>query len=92
MENLLTIKEVVEEVLNECPPARDSDKLLTILVYKKLGFRMYIDDIKNSPSFESIRRSRQKIQEDKKKCQPSEQVEIFRKNKQKEYRRFSNEM
>mgnify|MGYP006298876867 CR=1 FL=1 len=42
---LLTIKDAVKEVLEECPKSRKSDKILIIRVFEKLGFKIYIDEV-----------------------------------------------
>jgi len=86
MEKLKTIKQIVREVLEECPNARNSDKLLTILVYQKMGFKIWISDIKNSPSFESIRRARQYLQNTEGICPPEEDIDVMRNKRQLEYR------
>ena len=86
MEQLITIKQAVKEVLEECPKARNSDKILMIRVFNKLGFKLYIDDINNSPSFESIRRSRQKTQRENPLLQADKYTQELRYSKQKEYK------
>ena len=86
MEQLRTIKQIVKEVLEECPKARNSDKLLTILVYRKMGYKIWIEDIKGSPSFESIRRARQYIQNTKGICPPTEDIDALRNRRQLEFR------
>lgn len=83
---LLTIKDAVKEVLEECPKSRKSDKILIIRVFHKLGFKIYIDDIKNSPSFESIRRSRQYWQNNKGKYVPEKDIELLRNKRELEYK------
>lgn len=85
-EELLTIKQAVKEVLEECPKARNSDKLLTIMVFRKLGFKIWIEDLKNSPSLESIRRWRQKFQNQKGICPPTEDVSIMRNKRELEFK------
>ena len=35
MEDLNTLQKLIKEILEECPKARNSDKLLIILVYKR---------------------------------------------------------
>ena len=86
MQELLTIKQAVKEVLEESPKSRNSDKLLTILVFKKLGFKIYIDDLKNSPSFESIRRWRQKLQNELGICPPTEDIDSLRNRRELEFK------
>lgn len=62
----MQISKTVEEVLRDSPATRNSDKLLLLEVWDKLGFglsdgqrRKFMD----MPSVESIRRVRQKVQE-----------------------------
>jgi hypothetical protein len=86
MEELKTIKQAVKEVLEECPKARNSDKLLTILVFRKLGFGIWIEDLKNSPSFESIRRMRQRLQNTEGICPPEEDIDAMRNKREVEFR------
>lgn len=87
MEELMTIKGAVKEVLEECPNSRNPDKLLTILVYKKLGFKIWIEDLRGSPSFESIRRWRQKLQNTNELLTADEDVIILRNKSEEEFRR-----
>jgi len=86
MKNIILIKDAVREVLEECPKSRNSDKLLILLVFKKLGFEMFIDDIKNSPSFESITRWRRKFQNTMGYCTPEEDIDALRNRRELEYR------
>lgn len=64
MQELKQIKEQVAYILEHYPNARNSDKLLQVLMLKKFYKVYYIDDIlkKPVPSLESIRRCRQKLQ------------------------------
>jgi len=64
-EDILTVKDAVEEVLREDKRARNNDKWLIIQVLRKLGFKIYIDykQLDEMPSFESITRCRRKFQE-----------------------------
>lgn len=64
-EAVLSVKAVVESVLSEDMRARSSDKWLILLVLRRLGYKIYLDynEMTKMPSFESIRRSRQKLQE-----------------------------
>lgn len=64
------IKSMVEQILAEYPEARDDDFILIALMYGKIGvsgeFSKVMMDHKRLglPSFESIRRTRQKLQEE----------------------------
>lgn len=71
-QRIVKIKDVVEKVLKDNPATRDNDRLLILKVWKEqhpnlinLSFRefskMYLDEV--FMDTESIRRSRQKIQE-----------------------------
>jgi hypothetical protein len=66
VDNLKQVKEQVEKVLEEYPAARDSDKLLEVIVLQKFYKADKITDLlkANIPNLESIRRCRQKIQAD----------------------------
>ena len=76
IEDLITNKEKVEDLLSKYPATRDSDKLLWLaylVVYRDLRFKigpeayLKFKNILLSPetsSMESIRRVRQKLQED----------------------------
>lgn len=73
MKNIGTTSEIVREILEEFPATRNSDNLLYIKVVeridKKLIYKPMVDLFTNSkkygvPPFESVRRSRQKLQAD----------------------------
>lgn len=74
-EELMTCDELVYEILNKYPKTRSSDNLLFLLAYEQIGKvkNIDIDDITLSnflihmreygfPTFETLRRSRQKMQ------------------------------
>lgn len=70
-------KKLVERVLDLKPEARDNDKLLMLYVWQMQGLHFskgQIEAFKNASSPESIRRTRQKLQEEGKYL-PSEEVE-----------------
>lgn len=64
-DDILTVKDTVENVLQADDRARNDDKWLTIQVLRKMGFNIFIpyEKLDSMPSFESIRRTRQKFQE-----------------------------
>lgn len=82
IDDLKQVNKQVEWVLNEYPDTRDSDKDLILKVmelYYKLDLSyMQKQAIRNAPSFESIRRTRQKFQEGG-SFKASEEVEDSRK-------------
>lgn len=93
---LRTIAEQVEEVLRNLPDTRSNDKLLVTQVY----FEHYHVDVtrpfvqimgrKDLPSFESIRRARQKVQADKPELRAVPYVENLRTGVlQQEYMEFA---
>lgn len=62
----MRVNELVESTLKFYPIARNSDKMLTLLVWKRLGFNLTPAQrahFMQLPSTESIRRVRQKLQE-----------------------------
>lgn len=68
---------LVERILAEKPETRDSDRLLILYVWQAQGLKLTAEQIqqyKEVSSPESIRRTRQKLQEDG-KYRASEQVE-----------------
>lgn len=65
----ISCKKLVEEVLSEIPETRDDDTLLLLHCWKRQGINITINDdvlakLKKCFSFESVRRRRQKFQED----------------------------
>ncbi len=88
---LITIQQMVENVLRQYPGTRDDDRELIQTLYGKYyGVDFYkpwgavIRD-KNLPSFESIRRARQKLQETNEDLRGSKASEDARLDKQGEY-------
>lgn len=84
--NIKATKEMVYETLRDCPEARNSDKELRRLIYTRYynvtsDFLRILDSL---PDPESIRRSRQKIQETDFKA--DEKVRKARKQQEKAVR------
>jgi hypothetical protein len=90
-DDVVTVKDTVEAVLQSDARARDDDKWLTIQVLRKLGFNIYIpyETLESMPSFESIRRTRQKFQEQG-LYQPSPEVADGRKEEEVKMRRIED--
>lgn len=102
MENLYTCQRLVKEILTEDPQTRNSDSFLYFKVLKKLGTIRGIDIDKmsithfllnmkeyNFPPFESVRRSRQKIQAECPELAGAERVMAMRAEREKEFREFA---
>jgi len=83
---IITLKEVVKEVLEENQRARNSDMILILCVYRKLGFGIWIEDLKNSPSFESITRARRDLQNTKGILPPTEDIDALRNRRELEFK------
>ena len=63
----MNTKTRVESILKYCPKARNSDKELLVIYLQKSGMELtdkQIEVFMNMPSTESIRRIRQKLQEE----------------------------
>lgn len=89
--NILTIHQMVEKILKEYPGTREDDRELIKTLYGKYyGIDYYqpwgsVIKNKNLPSFESIRRCRQKIQEKDESLRGSKKSEDARLDMQEEY-------
>ena len=86
----------VIDILKRDPEARKDDKLLFLQVYQSYGadvtapFWMVLMD-KRLPSFESIRRARQKVQQYCEDLRAEEPVESIRIAEQEDYIDYSRE-
>ena len=62
---LKRIKPIIERMLQLAPDTRNSDKLLAVFVWKEISQKdtFTAEDILSLPSFETIRRTRQRFQE-----------------------------
>lgn len=98
MSKLKRVEPVVKEVLEQNEESRSDDFLLITEVYYKLkpeciempfSVVMLGHKYLNLPYFESIRRTRQKLQAKYKELRPSEKVQEARTNKQSEYIEYS---
>jgi hypothetical protein len=65
-EDIMFVKDAVEECLSEDERARNDDKWLIIQVLRKMKFDVFIPygKLKDMPAFESITRCRRKLQEE----------------------------
>lgn len=95
--NILTIHQMVEKILKEYPGTREDDRELIKTLYGKYyGIDYYqpwgsVIKNKNLPSFESIRRCRQKIQEKDESLRGSKKSEEARLDMQEEYLEYVRE-
>ena len=96
MARVREVSPVVKFLLEKYPQARDDDRFLIIAVYRRFGadvnkpfWRILSDH--TLPNFESIRRSRQKIQQENPELRATDKVEEIRSAEQIEYREFARE-
>ena len=99
LERLKTVKERVEYLLKKYPSARNSDLYLAILYFRKFTeLGKYIDYIpyslikKYDGTFESVRRARQKIQEEGRYLPTDPEVLKKRRKLEKIYRKIVHEL
>lgn len=94
MGKLRKVSQMVREVLENYPDTRSDDRLLIYTIYRNY-YGIVNDKFVNVimrhdlPNFESIRRCRQKIQEECEELRGDKQVEKVRMNAQVEYIDFS---
>ena len=95
---LKNTKELVKSVLEQVPETRNSDMLLYFVICDKknataleLPFGSVITNLDkhNLPPFESVRRSRQKVQAECPWLAASPEVELFRAENEEAYRDFA---
>ena len=95
--NLNTLKAKVRYILEHYPTARENDRWLIKVLYQKFYnvhfYDAFGDVVMNEklPSFESIRRCRQKIQEEDESLRGGKESEKARLEKQVEYIEFAKE-
>lgn len=98
MEELKNINDTVLFVLMQNEKARNSDNILYKEVAKLIspkfldlpfGVAMELMEIYNVPKFESVRRSRQKIQSEYPELQSNRTVRRFRKKRQEKMREWA---
>lgn len=97
MSRLKNLSKQVQKILEEYPNTRGDDRLLITTLYIRCygvrpnaGFGEVMKDY-TLPPFESIRRSRQKIQETHEELRANYDVEQIRFDLQKEYIEFAKE-
>lgn len=91
---LNTYKSVIKELLTDYPQLRGNDRRLYIAVLWKMGFPLdvTIKDFFNDdgfPNYESIRRCRQKTQEEYPELKPDKDIQEARARAEEEYLEFA---
>ena len=102
MADLYKVSELVRNTLKKYPMSRNSDNYLYYLILKKVGEKNGIDIDRMSmpmfllnmrqygfPPFESVRRSRQKIQHDYPELAGTKAVRDYRQTEEERYREFA---
>lgn len=78
------VREIIERLLEEDPKCRDNDKWLTYRVFEiiahKNGERIFIpfNLFNKFPAFETVKRTRAKIQNEEKRFLPKDEILIKR--------------
>lgn len=104
LEELKATRDIVLEILKTDKLARNSDSWLFLLVTKVYEDKLKINAANASledfltnpiyqdfPCFESVRRARQKIQEERIDLASDKRIEKLRKEQEKEFEQFSRE-
>lgn len=95
LEELKTVEEKVKHLLIMKPITRNSDKVLIAEYikeyHKNMAYVPFIDAIllEGMPSFETIRRTRQKIQASNPELEGMEAIEMERREKEWEYETYA---
>ena len=100
MKSLFKMEDVVKDILSWNPNTRDDDFILIYEVYRKINplvLKLSFGEILlchnhfGLPSFESIRRSRQKVQQNNPDLRASEKMKDLRRINEEYYKYFSKE-
>lgn len=102
MESIKTAQDIVYDCLNQFPATRNSDDFLYLQVCKKTCWQYGLDFYKLSavemltrrkelhlPSYETVRRARQKMQEKYKEFAPVPDVEAARMINEEKFREYA---
>lgn len=86
-----TVKELVLNLLETNPRCRNDDKYLTYMVMRNFT-NIYINfkDFEKMPSFETIKRTRAKIQNNEGLFPPTSEIAIKRRKRQSEVKNWAN--
>lgn len=104
MANLSTTTNIVKRLLTNEPATRGSDNLLILKVLEEYADHLGVDLEETSivtflhqyagnefPAFETIRRSRQKVQQQYPELRADETVQKYREEQERQYRAFARE-
>ena len=90
------VKKIVESILTDYPQTRNSDNLLYLTVIETIGkgniekpiseILLNLEEL-GLPCFETVRRTRQKLQAENPKLQACDKVYDFRCEREEEYRK-----
>lgn len=91
---LETYKDLIKRLLTDYPQLRGNDRRLYLAVLWKLGYPLdvSIKDFFNDdsyPNYESVRRCRQKTQEENPELLPEDKIQKAREEAEKEYLNFA---
>ena len=98
MNEIRRTSKIVKEILTESEAARNSDTALYIKVCEKLNpsvlWQPFLDVVvtlkeNGLPPFETVRRTRQKIQAEHPELAGSERVSAFREELEKDFREYA---
>ena len=89
-----TYKDLIKDLLTEYPQLRGNDRRLYLAVLWKLGYKLDVSvkDFFNDdsyPNYESIRRCRQKTQEEHPDLLPEDKIQELRQKAEEEYLEFA---
>ncbi|MCQ2087670.1 MAG: hypothetical protein MJZ37_06350 [Bacilli bacterium] len=100
MKNLKSVEAMVKKALEEYPEARSDDFILIARVYEQINPMFMFDNFSyimtnhkdlHLPCFESIRRTRQKLQSKYEELRPSKEAQEFRTAAEEAYIEYARE-
>lgn len=90
------IADLVKKILEENVLARNSDRVLYFYILRaidetalSMSTKDFLLHAENVPSFETVRRTRQKVQEQNPELRASDKVKEYRRENEKEYLQFA---
>ena len=101
MDNLKNATDIVKEILKENPDARNDDDYLYLKVCERIDgvsislpfWRVILNRKKyNYPAFETVRRTRQKIQQHHPELSGCSEVEAFRTVNEEKFRNYARQV
>ena len=98
VDGIMTTQKLVEQILTEHPITRASDDLLFIYVVGRINPKFTLEPFSyvmsnlhefKIPSYETVRRTRQRIQQNNADLRPTDDVENARKERQKAFHAYA---